>query len=110
MWMDVKDLKPCKARIHGFNSAASQLMGYVVLPVKLGSDDCTRVWMLPFLIMDVESPYNAFLRQSALTEFRAAVTLWCLTLKFPTDDGVRVVHGDQAAGRACYVVELRESS
>ena len=84
-------------------------MGYVGLPVELGSGDRTRVRMLPFVVMDVDSPYNAFLGRPALAAFRAALAPWCLTLKFPTDRGVGVVHGDQVSGRACYVAELREA-
>ena len=59
--------------------------------------------------LDIPSPYNAFLVRPALAEFRVAIAPWCLTLKFPTDHGIGVVQGDQAAGRACYVAELREA-
>ena len=47
-------------------------------------------------MMDIDSPYNAFLGRPALAEFRAVIAPWCLTLKFPTDKGVGVVMGDQA--------------
>ena len=65
--------------------------------------------VLPFIVMDVDSPYNVFLGCPVLVEFRAALAPWCLTLKFSMDKGVSVVHGDQATGRACYVAELREA-
>jgi len=60
MKMEAKDLKPCKTCIHGFNGASTELVGYVELLLELGSGDCTRVWMLPFIVLDVNSPYNAF--------------------------------------------------
>ena len=36
MKMETKDLKPSKARIHGFNGAATDSVGYVELPVEQG--------------------------------------------------------------------------
>ena len=109
MKMETKDLKPSKARIHGFNGAVIDAVGYVELPVELGQGERRRVRILPFVVLDVDSPYNVFLGRPALAEFRAALAPWCLTLKFPTDKGVGIVHGDQAAGRSCYVAELREA-
>ena len=64
---------------------------------------------MSFIVLDVHSLYNVFLGRPALEEFKAALAPWCLTLKFSTDKGVGVVHGDQATGRACYVAELREA-
>ena len=84
-------------------------MGYVELPVELGEGERRRVRILPFIVLHFDSPYNIFLGRPALVEFRAALAPWCLTLKFPTDSGVGVVHGDQATGRACYAAELREA-
>ena len=63
--------------------------------------------MLQFVVLEIDSPYNAFLGRPALAEFKAAIAPWWLTLKFPTDHGIGVVQGDQASGRACYVAELR---
>ena len=109
MKMEVKDLKPSKARVHGFNGAATDAIGFVELPVELGEGERRRVRILPFIVLDVDSPYNVFLGRPTLAEFRGALAPWCLTLKFPTDNGVGVVHDDQATGRACYAAELREA-
>ena len=65
--------------------------------------------ILPFIVLDVDSPYNVFLSRLALVEFRTALAPWYLTLKFLIDNGVGVVHGDQATGQTCYVAELREA-
>lgn len=32
-----------------------------------------------------------------------------LTIKFPTDNGVGAIKGDQNAGRECYLTEIRET-
>ena len=107
MKMEAKDLKPCQSRVHGFNGSATIPTGVTELPMELGVGERRRVRMLQFVVLDIDSPYNAFLGRPALAEFRAAIAPWCLTLKFPTDHGVGVIQRDQAAGRACYVAELR---
>ena len=63
--------------------------------------------MLQFVVLDVDSPYNAFLGRPALAEFRVCIAPWCLLLKFPTEAGTGVMRGDQVSGRGCYVAELR---
>jgi len=107
--MEAKDMKPCKTHIHGFNGVAAEVVGFVELPTDLDCSDRTRVRMLPFIVLDVNSPHNALLGLSALVEFRAALVPWCLTLKFTTNRSVGVVHEDRVFGQACYVAELREA-
>ena len=80
MKLEANDLKPCNARIHGFNGAATDAVGYVELPVELGQGERTRVRILPFIVLDVDSPYNVFLGRPALAEFGVALAPWCLTL------------------------------
>lgn len=43
--------------------------------------------MLQFIVLDINSPYNAFLDRAALTEFSAAISPWCLTFKLPLTTG-----------------------
>jgi len=62
-----------------------------------------------FVIIDESSAYNAFLERPALAAFKIILAPWSLTMKFPTDNGVGVVKGDQNAGRECYLIELKES-
>ena len=107
MNLEIKDLKPCQGWIRGFNGASTAPMGYVELPVTLGEGERQRVRILPFVVLDVESPYNAFLGRPALAKFRACIAPWCLLLKFPTEAGIGIVRGDQVAARACYVAELK---
>ena len=82
-------------------------MGYIELPVTLGQGEHRRVRMLQFVVLDVDSPYNAFLGRPALAKFRACIAPSCLLLKFPTKAGTGVMRGDQVSGWACYVAELK---
>ena len=81
--------------------------GLCRVTVTLGEGERQRVRILPFVVLDVESPYNAFLGRPALAKFRACIAPWCLLLKLPMEAGVGVVRGDQVAARACYVAELK---
>ena len=95
MRMNPRDLEPCQTHLHGFNGSSTVPIGVVKLPVRLGSKEHRRVRTLQFTVLNIVSPYNAFLGRPALTEFRAVIAPWCLTLKFPTINGVGVVQGDQ---------------
>ena len=39
MKLETKDLKPCRATIHGFNGASSSPVGVIALPMELGEGD-----------------------------------------------------------------------
>lgn len=71
--MEAKDLILSKACILGFNSAATEAVGYVELPVELRDGDCTRVRILPFVVLDVDSQCNVFLDRSTIVGFRVAI-------------------------------------
>lgn len=107
MKLEPKDLKPCDGWVRGFNGSTTAPMGYVDLSVTLGEGDRQRVRILSFVVLDVPTSYNAFLGRPALAKFRAYLAPWCLLLKFPTDAGIGIIRGDQAAARACYVAELK---
>ena len=73
MKLEPKDLKPCEGWIRGFNGASTAPIGYVELSVTLGEGERQRVRILPFVVLDIESSYNAFLGQPALAKFRACI-------------------------------------
>ena len=77
--------------------------------VELGEGHKKVVRKQNFVIVDEFSAYNAFLGRPTLAAFKAILAPWCLTMKFPTDNGVGVIKGDQNAGRECYLTELRET-
>lgn len=103
MEMEGKDLNPCQLHIHGFDGSANKPIGMVEMPVELETGERWRVRDLQFVVLYIDSSYNAFLGRSTLVEFRAVIASWCLTLKFPTANGVGAVQGvqgDQADLRA----------
>ena len=61
MRMKARDLEPCQTHLHGFNGSATIPIGMVKLPVRLGSKEHRRVRTLQFTVLNIVSPYNAFL-------------------------------------------------
>ena len=61
---------------------------------------------LDFLVVDYPSSYNVIIRRPKLNRWKAATSTYCLKVKFPTENGVGEVKGDQVLARECYQAML----
>ena len=61
---------------------------------------------LDFLVVDCPSSYNVIIGRPTLNRWKAATSTYCLKVKFPIDNGVGEVRGDQILARECYQVVL----
>ena len=59
-----------------------------------------------FLVVDCLSPYNAIIGRPTLNSWKAVTSTYHLSVKFPTECGVRQVQGDQLTVRECYLAML----
>ena len=59
-----------------------------------------------FLVVDCSSSYNAIIGRPTLNSWKAVTSTYHLSVKFPTEHGVRQVQGDQLAARECYLAML----
>ena len=50
--------------------------------------------------------YNVIIGRPTLNHWKAATSTYCLKVKFPTENGVGEVRGDQVLARECYQVVL----
>ena len=66
---------------------------------------------LDFLVVDCPSSYNVIIGRPTLNRWKAATSTYCLKVKFPTDNRVGEVRGDQILARECYqaVLATREN-
>ena len=71
--VEAKVLKPTKARIYGFGGKGTEAVGYMELPVELGVGKRSRIRMILFIVVDIDSPYNASISRPALAVFRATL-------------------------------------
>ena len=57
-------------------------------------------------MVDYPSSYNVIIGRPTLNRLKAAMSTYCLKVKFPTDNGVNEVRGDQILARECYQAVL----
>ena len=62
-------------------------------------------------MVDCPSSYNVIIGRPTLNRWKAATSINCLKVKFPIDNGVGEVRGDQILARECYqaVLTTREN-
>ncbi|XP_022846306.1 uncharacterized protein LOC111369054 [Olea europaea var. sylvestris] len=61
-----------------------------------------------FLIVDSRSAYHGVLGRPALKELGAVISIYQLCMKFPTENGVTTVRGDQKGSRECYLSSIKK--
>ncbi|GKV09317.1 hypothetical protein SLEP1_g20835 [Rubroshorea leprosula] len=61
-----------------------------------------RIASVSFLVIKMESAFNAILGRATLCELKAVISQPYLYMKFPTPQGVGVLKGNQKMARACY--------
>ncbi|GKV04597.1 hypothetical protein SLEP1_g16740 [Rubroshorea leprosula] len=61
-----------------------------------------RMASINFLVVKMESAFNAILGRVTLCELKAVISQPHLCMKFPTPQGVGVLKGNQKMARACY--------
>jgi len=109
MRLSMKDMTACNKPLHGFTRNPKMPLGQLDLFVELGSHPRSVVRKQTFFLIYSHSAYNAFLGRLALSDFQIVLAPWCLKIKFPTDNGLGEIEGNQDAPRYCYVTELREN-
>ena len=57
---------------------------------------------LDFLVVDCPSYYNVIIGRPILNKWQAATSTYCMKVKFPTNNDVGGVKGDQVLARECY--------
>ena len=59
-----------------------------------------------FLVVDSPLSYNVIIGRPTLNHWKATTSTYCLKVKFPTEQGVREIKGDQVLARECYQAVL----
>ncbi|KAI3443830.1 hypothetical protein Pfo_000495 [Paulownia fortunei] len=102
-------MKLLDTTLFGFGGWVVNPMGQVILPVIMGLDPNRKTRMIKFLVTHSFLAYNIILGRPSLNTFQAVVSTFHITLKFPVDEGIREVEGDQYSARKCYVEAVRKS-
>ncbi|KAK3009129.1 hypothetical protein RJ639_013704 [Escallonia herrerae] len=100
-------LRKIDTPLYGFSNHPVVCEGIIALPVTVGAPLNQAKLMLDFVVVRVPSAYNAILGQTTLNQLRAVVSTYHMKMKFPTENGVGEVKGDQAVARQCYMASCR---
>ena len=65
---------------------------------------------IKFLIVDAPSAYNRLLGRPSLNAIRAIPSAYHMVIKFPMDNGVGMVQGDQLVARECYLASMKQKA
>ena len=74
----------------------------VMLMVTVGTHPRQLTCQLDFLVVDCLSSYNVIIERPMLNRWKAVTSTYCLKVKFPTENSVSKVKGDQVLARECY--------
>ena len=78
----------------------------MTLTVTVGMYPKQLTRQLDFLVVDCPSSYNVIIGRPTLNKWKSAISTYCLKVKFPTENGVGEVRGDQVLARECYQAVL----
>jgi hypothetical protein len=109
MGIDRERIKPFDSPLVRFGGEVVYPIGIIPLPVTAGTAPRLSTVMVDFLVIDRPFAYNAIMGRPALNKLRAATSTYHLMMKFPTEEGVEEVRGDQLAARKCYNISMKAS-
>ena len=109
--LDPKRLGPFESPLVSFSEDKVYPRGIVMLTVTVGTQPRQLTRQLDFLVVDCPSSYNIIIGRPTLNSWKVATSTYCLKVKFPTDNGVGEVRGDQILSKECYqaVLATREN-
>ncbi|XP_059437719.1 uncharacterized protein LOC132170668 [Corylus avellana] len=102
MGIDCDRITPFSFPLVGFAGEQVQPIGLISLPVTAGIAPKQKTVMVDFLVIDRLGAYNAIISRPALNWLKAVTSTYHLMMKFPTEEGVGEVKGDQTQARRCY--------
>ena len=111
MKLDPKRLRPFESPLVSFSGDRVYPRGIVTLTITVGTQPRQLTCQLDFLVVDCSSSYNVIIGRPTLNRWKAATSTYCLKVKFPTDNEVGKVRGDQILARECYqaILATREN-
>ena len=95
--------------LYGFDGRPLKPRGIIKLPLELGDGGLRYVVReIEFVVVDVESPYNAILGWNSINAFELVISMAHLKAKFLTPEGVGECRGDQKLARELCLKALKE--
>ncbi|GFY84700.1 hypothetical protein Acr_03g0014740 [Actinidia rufa] len=107
MKIGLDKLHPFHTPLIGFGGNTTHPLGWINLPITLGTEpQQTTVWQ-DFIVVDCPSPYNSILGRPTLGRIKVITSTYHLKVKFPTSTGIGEVKGDQKVARQCFISAMK---
>ncbi|KAI0492439.1 hypothetical protein KFK09_026711 [Dendrobium nobile] len=95
MGLPREKLQPAADPLYGFDNRLVRVEGTISLPVVLGEFSRQVEHYIQFIVVKLESNYNAIFGRPLQTIFGAIALIPHLKIKFPIPAGIGTVRGDQ---------------
>ena len=76
----------------------------------MGDPPCQEKTIVRFLIVDAPSTYNMLLGGHSLNSIRAIPSTYHMVIKFPMENGMGMVRGNQRVARECYSALMKQKT
>ena len=106
MKLDPGRLCPFDSPFASFSGDKVYPKGIVTLTVTVGTHLRQLTRQLDFLVVDCPSSYNVIIGRPTRNCWKVVTSTYYLKVKFPTENSVGKVKGDQVLARECYQVVL----
>ena len=104
--LDPKRLRSFESPLVNFSGDRIYPKGIVTLTITVGTHPRQLTHQQDFLVVDCPSSYNVIIGRPTLNKWKVAMSTYCTKVKFPIDNGVSEVKGDQILARECYQAVL----
>ena len=99
--VNLKRLCPFESPLISFSGDKVYHQGIVTLTVTTGSYLLQLTNKLNFLVVDSSLSYNVIIGRPTLNRWKATTSTYCLKVKFPMEQGVGEIRGDQMLAKEC---------
>jgi hypothetical protein len=103
MRIDKDQLRPIETPLVGFAGTSVYPLGIITLQIIAGTYPKQATKKVNFLVVDCPSAYNVIIGRPTLNRLRAVTSTYHLLVRFPTENGIGEMRGDQAMARECYL-------
>ncbi|GFZ06762.1 hypothetical protein Acr_18g0009320 [Actinidia rufa] len=108
MKIGLDKLHPFHTPLIGFEGNTTHPLGWINLPITLGTEPHQITVWQDFIMVDCPSPYNAILGRPTLGGgIKAITSTYHLKLKFSTPTGIGEIKGDQKVARQCFISAMK---
>ena len=97
--LNPKRLHPFDSPLVSFSGDMVYPKGIVMLTITVGTYPRQLTCQLDFLVVYCPSSYNVIIGRPTLNKWKVVTSTYCLKVKFPTDNGIGEVKGDQVLAR-----------